>query len=81
MARFDLMDFKWSVIQPLLPDKPHGDRRVMNGISGGCAPGLPGQTFPRYGPYTTCYRTNATTISWPPSSLRQCEFGFDLMSR
>jgi transposase len=37
MARFDLSDFEWSVIQPLLPNKPRGvprvdDRRVLNGI-------------------------------------------------
>src|SRR5580658_5880656 len=37
MARFDLTDFEWSVIQPLLPNKPRGvrrvdDRRVVNGI-------------------------------------------------
>ena len=37
MARFDLTDFEWSVIQPLLPNKPRGvprvdDRRVLNGI-------------------------------------------------
>ena len=44
MARFDLTDFEWSVIQPLLPDKPRGvprvdDRRVLNGISDGSALG------------------------------------------
>ena len=37
MARFDLTDFEWSVIQPLLPNKPRevprvDDRRVLNGI-------------------------------------------------
>ena len=37
MARFDLTDFEWSVIQPLLPNKPRGvprvdDRRVISGI-------------------------------------------------
>lgn len=37
MARFDLTDFEWSVIQPLLPNKVRGvarvdDRRVLNGI-------------------------------------------------
>ena len=37
MARFDLTDFEWSVIQPLLPNKPRGvprvdDRRVLKGI-------------------------------------------------
>jgi transposase len=37
MARFDLTDFEWSVIQPLLPTKVRGvkrvdDRRVLNGM-------------------------------------------------
>lgn len=37
MARFDLTDFEWSVIQPLLPNKSRGvpridDRRVLNGV-------------------------------------------------
>jgi transposase len=35
--RYELTDFEWSVIQPLLPNKPHGvplvdDCRVLNGI-------------------------------------------------
>jgi transposase len=28
MARFDLKDFEWSAIQPLLPNKPRGVARV-----------------------------------------------------
>ncbi len=28
MARFDLTDFEWSVIQPLLPNKSRGVARV-----------------------------------------------------
>ena len=37
MGRFDLTDFEWSVITPLLPNKPRGvtqvdDRQVVNGI-------------------------------------------------
>ncbi len=28
MARFDLSNFEWAVIEPLLPNKPHGAPRV-----------------------------------------------------
>ncbi len=61
MARFDLTDFEWSVIQPLLPHKPRGvprvdDRRVLNGIFYVLRTGTPWRDLPeRYGPYTTVY--------------------------
>jgi transposase len=34
---YDLTDFQWSLIEPLLPNKPRGvprvdDRRVINGL-------------------------------------------------
>ena len=50
MARFDLTDFEWSVIPPLLPNKPRGvprvdDRRVLNGIFWRLRTGRPGRTF------------------------------------
>jgi transposase len=37
MGRYDLTDFEWRVIKPLLPNKPRGvarvdDRRVLNDI-------------------------------------------------
>ena len=40
MARFDLTDFEWSVIQPLLPNKPRGVPRVDDASSVlTCGPG------------------------------------------
>ena len=60
MARFDLSDFEWSVIQPLLPNKPRGvprvdDRRVLNGIFWRLRTGAPWADIrARYGPHTTC---------------------------
>jgi transposase len=60
MARFDLTDFEWSVIEPLLPNKPRGvprvdDRRVLNVIFWRLRTGAPWADIPaRYGPYTTC---------------------------
>jgi len=44
--RFDLTDFEWTVIQPLLPNKPRvDDRRVINGTCGGSGQARPGRTF------------------------------------
>src|SRR5690606_11668008 len=60
MARFDLTDFEWSVIQPLLPTKVRGvprvdNRRVLNGIFWRLRTGAPWADIPaRYGPHTTC---------------------------
>lgn len=30
MARYDLTDFEWSVVQPLLPNKPRGVPRALD---------------------------------------------------
>ena len=58
---YELTDFEWSVIQPLLPNKPRGvpraeDRKVLNGIYWRLRTGSPWADIPeRYGPPTTCY--------------------------
>ena len=59
MNRYDLTDFEWSVIEPLLPDKPRGvprvdDRRVISGIFHILRTGTPWRDLPeRCGPHAT----------------------------
>jgi transposase len=59
--RYDLTDFEWSVIEPLLPTdrrgpKPQNNRRVLSGIFWVLRTGAPWRDLPeRYGPYTTAY--------------------------
>ncbi len=59
--RYDLTDFEWSVIEPVLPKGKPGprrknDRRVLNGIFWVLRAGAPWRDLPvRYGPYTTAY--------------------------
>jgi transposase len=59
--RYELSDFEWSIIEPLLPNKPRGvarsdDRKVPNGIYWRLRTGSPWADIPeRYGPSTTCY--------------------------
>lgn len=61
MARYDLSDAEWKIIEPLLPRKSRGvarvdDRRVLNGIFWRLRSGAPWADIPeRYGPPTTCY--------------------------
>jgi transposase len=61
MARYEMSEFEWSIIQPILPQKSRGvprvdDRRVLNGIFWILRSGSPWADLPgRYGPYTTCY--------------------------
>lgn len=61
MSRYDLTDFEWRVIEPLIPNKPSGvprldDRRVLNGIFWVLPSGAPWRDLPeRFSPRTTCY--------------------------
>jgi len=59
--RYELADFEWSVIKPMLPNKPPGvlrvnDRRVVNGIFWALRSAAPRRDLPEvFGPHTTCY--------------------------
>ena len=59
--RYDLTDFEWSAIEPLLPTdrrgpKPQNNRRVLNGIFWVLRTGAPSRALPKeFGPPTTCY--------------------------
>jgi transposase len=59
--RYELTDYEWTAIKPMLPNKPRGarrvsDRRVLNGIFWVLRSGAPWRDLPEnYGPYTTCY--------------------------
>src|SRR3990170_5005510 len=70
--RFDLTDFEWSIIEPLLPQKSRGvprvdDRRVINGILWRFRTGSPWADIPeRYGPSTTCYNR---FVRWRKASV------------
>jgi len=72
MSRYDLTDFEWRVIEPLLPNKPRGvprvdDRRVLNGIFWVLRSGAPWRDLPeRYGPRTTCYNR---FVRWRKASV------------
>lgn len=61
MGRYDLTEFEWSVIEPLMPmdrrgPKPQNNRQIMNGMFFILRTGSPWRDLPeRYGPYTTVY--------------------------
>ena len=58
IMRYELSDYEWTAIKPMLPNKPRGvrrvnDRRVLNWV---LRSGAPWRDLPEvYGPRTTCY--------------------------
>lgn len=61
MGRYDLTDFEWSAIEPLIPmdrrgPKPKRNRQIINGMFYILRTGSPWRDLPeRYGPYTSVY--------------------------
>ena len=61
IMRYGLSDYEWSVIRPMLPNKPRGvprvdDRRVLDEIFWILRSGAPGRDLPEVcGPHMTCY--------------------------
>jgi len=76
--RYELTDGEWSIIEPLLPNKPRGvprvdDRRVLNGILWRFRTGSPwSEISERYGISTTCYNR---FVRW-----RKAEVGVRLLA-
>ena len=71
--RYELTDYEWAAIGPMLPNKVRGvprvdDRRVLNGICWVLRSGAPWRDLPNsYGPRTTCYNR---FVRW-----RRAEYG------
>ena len=69
--RYELSDYEWTAIKPMLPNKPRGvrrvnDRRVLNGIFWVLRSGAPWRDLPEaYGPRTTCYNLVAFDYAEP----------------
>ena len=88
IIRYELSDYEWTAIKPMLPNKPRGvrrvnDRLVLNGIFWVLRSGAPWRDLPAtYGPRTTCTiasfaggRLESGTrswIRWPPVMMRRC---------
>jgi transposase len=78
MMRYEFRDYEWSVVSPMLPNKPRGiprveDRRILNGIFWVLRSGAPWRDLSdSYGPHTTCYnrfgpcRTSPSAASTRP---------------
>jgi transposase len=73
IMRYELNDFEWTAIKPMLPNKPRGvrrvnDRRVLDGIFWVLRSGAPWRDLPKnYGPYTTCYNR---FVRWRRAGVR-----------
>jgi transposase len=73
--RYELADYAWVAIKPMLPNKPRGvprvsDRRVLDGIFWVLRSGAPWRDLPAaFGPYTTCYNR---FVRWRMEPSHRC---------
>ena len=86
--RYELSDYEWTAIKPMLPNKPRGvrrvnDRRVLGGIFWVLRQGLHGATCPR--PLVPALLVTIAScgggglasgtgswMRWPPVMMRRC---------
>ena len=88
ILRYELSDYEWTAIKPMLPNKLRSvrrasDRRVLNGIFWVLRSGAPWRNLLKtYGPCTTCYirfvRWRRAGVwdqimdRWRPVTTRRC---------
>ena len=86
--RYELSDYEWTAIKPMLPNKPRGvrrvnDSRVLNGIFWVLRSGAPWRDLPEtYGPPHHLLQSlrsvaagcvwTGSWMRWPPVMMRQC---------
>ena len=80
LRRYELSDFEWSIIEPLLPNKPRGvprsdDRKVLNGIYWRLRTGSPWAEIPD----ATDHRRPATTVC--PLAAIRVRYLFEAISK
>ena len=74
--RYELSDYEWTAIKPMLPNKPRGvrrvnDRRVLNGIFWVLRSGAPWRDLPEtYGGGLAS--GTGSWMRWPPVMMRRC---------
>src|SRR5580704_9572781 len=77
IMRYELTDYEWAAIRPMLPNKARGvprvdDRCVLNGICWVLRSGAPWRDLPDcYGPRTTCYNR---FVRWRRAFLASSRF-------
>ena len=79
--RYELSDYEWTAIKPMLPNKPRGvrrvnDRRVLNGIFWVLRSGAPWGDLPAtYGPRTTLLQSlRSVAEGWRLGPDHGCAF-------